>query len=128
VEGALIPLKLEAEERGRKLPALVIGLGGIWTEMLDDVTIVPLPADAGRVERALRGLRGAPLLTGARGTPGADLAALARMAQRVGELLLEESLEPLELNPVLAGPHGVVAVDAVARRHTAVAERVGAAA
>ncbi len=41
------------------VPVLVIGLGGIWTELLDDVAIVPLPADAARIERALRSLRGA---------------------------------------------------------------------
>jgi acyl-CoA synthetase (NDP forming) len=96
--------------------ALVIGLGGVWTEVLSDVAVVPLPADAARIERALRSLRGAPLLTGGRGGPGVDLRALARLAQRVGEILLEESLELLELNPVLATPTGVVAVDATARR------------
>jgi hypothetical protein len=45
------------------------------------------------------------------------------MAQRVGELLCEESLELLELNPVLAGPAGAVAVDATARRCVAVADK-----
>ena len=40
------------------VPALVIGLGGIWAEALDDVAIVPLPADADRVER--RSARCAP--------------------------------------------------------------------
>ena len=67
------------------VPALVIGLGGAWTEVLDDVAIVPLPADAARIERAVRRLRGAPLLTGARGTAPVDLAAVARMAERVGQ-------------------------------------------
>ena len=51
------------------VPVLVIGLGGIWTELLDDVAIVPLPADAARIERALRALKGAALLTGGRGRP-----------------------------------------------------------
>ena len=50
------------------------------------------------------------------------------MAQRVGELLLEESLELIELNPVLAGPAGAVAVDAAARRHAAVAAELETAA
>ena len=40
------------------VPALVVGLGGIWTEVLDDVAIIPLPASPARVERSLRGLRG----------------------------------------------------------------------
>jgi acetyl-CoA synthetase len=107
------------------VPALVIGLGGVWTEALGDVAIVPLPADAARIERAVRSLRGAPLLTGGRAGAPVDLAAVARMAQRVGEILLEESLELIELNPVLAGPAGVVAVDATARRRTGVATPVG---
>jgi hypothetical protein len=102
------------------VPAVVVGLGGVWAELLDDVAIVPLPADALRIERAIRGLRGAPLLTGGRGSVPVDVAAVARMAQRVGELLREESLELLELNPVLAGPAGAVAVDATARRRVAV--------
>jgi hypothetical protein len=48
------------------------------------------------------------------------------MAQRVGELLHEESLELLELNPVLAGPAGAVAVDATARGRVSVALTTGA--
>jgi acetate---CoA ligase (ADP-forming) len=103
------------------VPALVIGLGGVWTEMLDDAAIVPLPASASRIETALHGLRGAPLLTGARGTPPVDLAAVARLAERVGEVLIEESLDLIELNPVFAGPGGAVAVDAIARRRVPVA-------
>jgi acetate---CoA ligase (ADP-forming) len=103
------------------VPALVIGLGGVWTEVLGDVAIVPLPADAARVERAVRSLRGSPLLTGGRATEPVDVSAVARLAQRVGEILLEESLDLLELNPVLAGPSGAVAVDATARRRAPVA-------
>jgi acetyl-CoA synthetase len=108
------------------VPAVLVGLGGTWTEILDDVAIVPLPADAGRIERAIRGLRGASLLTGGRGSTPVDLTAVARTAQRVGELLHEESLELLELNPVLAGPAGAVAVDATARRRVTAALTTGA--
>jgi acetyl-CoA synthetase len=108
------------------VPALVIGLGGVWTEVLGDVAIVPLPADAARIERVVRSLRGAPLLTGGRATEPVDVPAVARLAQRVGEILLEESLDLLELNPVLAGPAGAVAVDATARLRTKVATAVGA--
>ena len=98
------------------VPSLVIGLGGIWTEALDDVAIVPLPASPARVEAALSGLRGAPLLQGDRGRPGVDLAALAIAASRIGELMLEESLSLIEVNPLIVSPEGVVAVDALARR------------
>jgi hypothetical protein len=68
------------------------------------------------VERALRSLRGASQLTGGRGSAAADLGALATLAVQVGELLLDSGLELLELNPVLAGEWGAVAVDATARR------------
>ena len=98
------------------VPALVIGLGGIWTEVLGDVAVLPLPASAARIERALRSLRGAPLLTGGRGSTPVDLGAAARVAERMGEVLIEEALELIELNPVLVSPEGAVAVDATMRR------------
>jgi acetyl-CoA synthetase len=100
------------------VPALVLGLGGIWTELLGDVAVVPLPAGAGRIEQALRSLRGAPLLAGGRGRPAVDLGAASRLAQRAGELLIDSSLELIELNPVIVSEAGAVAVDASVRRLT----------
>jgi acetate---CoA ligase (ADP-forming) len=97
------------------VPALAVGLGGIWTEVLDDVAIVPLPADPGRVEEAIRSLRGAALLTGGRGREPLDVGALAATAARVGELLLEHRLALLELNPVVVHAKGCVALDALGR-------------
>ncbi len=98
------------------VPALVVGLGGIWAEALDDVAIVPLPASPERVEAALRGLRAAPLLTGGRGGAELDLGAAATLGSRLGELLLDQGLDLVEVNPALLGVEGCVAVDAVARR------------
>jgi acetate---CoA ligase (ADP-forming) len=97
------------------VPALVVGLGGTATELLDSVAIVPLPADAARIERALRATRFAPLLTGLRGAAGVDLGAAARLAAQTGELLLEAGLVEVELNPVLVSAAGAVAVDALVR-------------
>jgi acetyl-CoA synthetase len=107
------------------VPALVVGLGGIWTEALEDVAVVPLPADAERVERALRSLRGAGTLTGARGRQPVDLATAAALAARVGAVLLERGLALLELNPVVAHRRGCVVVDAIARTAPAAAARPG---
>ena len=56
---------LVSARRDAVVPALVVGLGGVWTEIHDDVAVVPLPATPERVEAALRSLRGAGLLTGA---------------------------------------------------------------
>jgi hypothetical protein len=97
------------------VPALAIGLGGIWTEALDDVAIVPLPADAERVEEAILSLRGAAALAGGPGRT-VDLPAAAALAAALGSLLLESGLDLLELNPVVVHPKGCVAVDALGRR------------
>ena len=107
---------LVAASRDGVVPALVVGLGGIWTEALADVAVIPLPAPPERVERALRSLRGAALLTGGRGRDAVDLAAVASAAAAAGDVFLAERLELLELNPLIAGPAGCVAVDALVRR------------
>jgi acetate---CoA ligase (ADP-forming) len=105
-----------AVRRDGVVPALLVGTGGIWAEALDDVALIPLPASPIRVERALLGLRAAPLLTDARGGPAIDLGAAARFGSRLGELALEHGLDLLEVNPALASPIGCVALDAVAIR------------
>ncbi len=105
-----------AVRRDGVVPALMVGVGGIWAEALDDVALVPLPANPARVESALRGLRAAPLLIGARGGPSIDFAAAASFGSRLGELALTHGLDLLEVNPALAGPDGCVALDAVAIR------------
>jgi acetate---CoA ligase (ADP-forming) len=98
------------------VPVLVIGLGGVWTEALDDIAIVPLPASTERVALAIRSLRGFPILAGNRGGEPVDVDAAAALAARVGALLLESDLELLELNPVAVDGRGCVALDALARR------------
>jgi acetyl-CoA synthetase len=106
---------LVAARRDGVVPALAIGLGGIWTEALDDVAIVPLPASPERVGRALRKLRGSAVLRG-RGSAPLDLLAAAAFASRLGAVLLENDLDLIEVNPALLGRRGCVAVDALARR------------
>jgi hypothetical protein len=97
------------------VPVLVVGLGGVWIELLDDVAVIPLPADEADVLAALHRLRAASLLVGWRGGESVDLAALAALATAAGRALLAEHLHLVELNPVIATPDGAVAVDAVLR-------------
>jgi acyl-CoA synthetase (NDP forming) len=94
-------------------PLVVFGLGGVATEVLGDhsARLAPLTdADAGDL---IRSIRAAPLLLGHRGAPAADLAALSDALLRVSRLAgdLPEVAE-LDLNPVIARPDGVFAVDA----------------
>jgi acyl-CoA synthetase (NDP forming) len=97
------------------VPVLTLALGGIWTEALRDVAVIPLPADAARVAERMRALRGGELLTGGRGGEPFDLDATADLAARLGDLLLEQNLGLIELNPVVVHRRGCVAVDALAR-------------
>jgi succinyl-CoA synthetase beta subunit len=107
-----------AATRDGVVPALLIGFGGIWADVLDDVVVVPLPADPDRVITAIRSLRGATILTGGRGRPPLDLAAVGEIAHRIGELLLDGGFSLIEVNPLIvsADGSGAVAVDALARR------------
>jgi acetate---CoA ligase (ADP-forming) len=104
---------LVSARRDGVVPHLIVGLGGIWVELLKDVAVLPLPASADAVERALDRLAGAPLLRGGRGRPAVDVTAVSRLAASVGALLLAEDLDLIELNPVIAGPAGAIAVDAL---------------
>jgi acyl-CoA synthetase (NDP forming) len=95
---------------------VMLGLGGVLTDLLGDRTFRLLPLtdlDAGRMWRSLRG---APLLTGYRGAPPVDVPALEDLLLRVGQLAEDlPEIAELDLNPVLALPHGVAAVDAKLR-------------
>lgn len=107
---------LVSATRDGVVPSLVVGLGGVWTELLADVVVVPLPADTDRIAAALPRLAGYPLLIGARGRTPVDIEALCTLASDVGRALLDERLTLVELNPVFVSASGAVAVDAVVRR------------
>ena len=69
-------------------PVILIGVGGIFVETLDDVVLTLAPADPAYVEALLQTLRAWPLLAGARGAQPVDVAAVARMACAIGDVLL----------------------------------------
>jgi acyl-CoA synthetase (NDP forming) len=101
---------------------LMLGLGGIWVETLKDVQLLPAGAGTEAIVAALGRLKGAALLTGARGAPPADLAAVAAVAQTVGRLLLgSPGVTELEINPLVAYPQGrgALALDALIVRSAA---------
>jgi acyl-CoA synthetase (NDP forming) len=94
-------------------PVLAVGLGGIWVEVLNDTSLRLLPVDAAEVRRMLGELRGLPLLQGARGTPPADLDAVAEAIAGLGEVALGlgGTLRALEVNPLWVNGDQVEALD-----------------
>ncbi|MGQ0577242.1 MAG: acetate--CoA ligase family protein, partial [Pseudonocardia sp.] len=91
---------------------VMVGLGGIWVEVLADVAFALAPLSVAEARDLLTGLRGAALLTGGRGTEPVDLDALARVVAGVGDVMVATpEIAGLDLNPVLATAGGAVAVD-----------------
>jgi acyl-CoA synthetase (NDP forming) len=94
-------------------PVALVGLGGVLTEVLRDVATVLAPVTPAAAERALRSLRGAPLLGGVRGRPAVDVAAAAAVVARVtGVAAAHPELADVEVNPLLVSPRGALALDA----------------
>ena len=96
-------------------PAVLVGTGGVFAEILKDVAVRPLPLDRRDAEEMVTSLRGYALLRGARGQARADVKALvdvvlsvARLAAACGDRLAE-----LDLNPVVVRQRGAVAVDSL---------------
>lgn len=97
-------------------PVLVVGLGGIWTEALNDVRLVPASATAEEILDEIRQLKGARILAGWRGSPPFDVAAAAQIAATLGGLMLgNPDINEIEINPLAlrAIGEGAVALDAL---------------
>jgi len=96
-------------------PAVLVGTGGVFAEILADVTVRPLPLDRRDAEDMVRSLRGFPLLAGARGGERLDVKALVDVVLAVAKLAgaCGGRLAELDLNPVVVRPKGAVAVDAL---------------
>lgn len=98
-------------------PLVVVGLGGIYVEVLRDTATCVAPIGAREAHAMLSQLRAAPILAGGRGRPAVDDRALAEAIARFSRLLsVDTTLAELEINPLLASPRGVCALDARARR------------
>lgn len=111
-------------------PVVMVGTGGLFVEVLDDVTFRVPPFDRAEARRMVDDLRGASLLRGHRGSPPADVAALVDLLVRLQRMALEQSghLAELDLNPVrvLARGKGAIALDAFAVASGAVPTGAGA--
>lgn len=98
-------------------PMIMVGLGGIFVEVLGDVSFRICPIGADEARDMLSELKGHALLSGARGEAGVDEAALIDVMLRVGGadgllMHLADEIAEADLNPVIVSASGAVAVDA----------------
>lgn len=90
----------------------MVGFGGVYVEVLKDTAARLAPVAADEALAMLDELRLAPLLGAFRGQPPVDRAALAEAISRFSTLTALPELAEVEINPLVVGPDGVVAVDA----------------
>ncbi|MCU6478964.1 acetate--CoA ligase family protein [Arthrobacter sp. A2-55] len=94
-------------------PIVLVGLGGVFAEVLRDVRCALGPVTPEEARRLLLSLRGAALLTGARGRAPVDLDAAAEIVARLSVLAAEHpEISEIECNPVAALPGRAIALDA----------------
>jgi acyl-CoA synthetase (NDP forming) len=94
-------------------PVLMFGLGGVWVEVLKDVSFKLVPLTKTDAAKAVREIRAARLLDGFRGSAPVDTSALEDILLRVSEFVANTpEVKEMDLNPIFAYPDGAIAVDA----------------
>jgi len=97
-------------------PMLMFGLGGIFVEVMKDVTFHLAPITAEEAMQMLMGTKSYALLTGARGQMCVDLAAIAGALQRISQLVTDfPQIMEMDINPFIVGEAGTPSVAADAR-------------
>jgi acetyltransferase len=98
-------------------PVLLFGMGGIFTELYQDVALRACPISQSDAREMLQEVKGARRLEGFRGHPAADVDVLIHLLVRVSQLggQCEREVRELDLNPLLVLPRGqgIRAVDAL---------------
>jgi acetyl-CoA synthetase (ADP-forming) len=94
-------------------PALMFGLGGIFVEVLKDVSFRVAPITKYDAQEMIQEIKGYPILTGIRGQEPRDTKALLNILLQVSKLVTDYSaINQLDLNPVFSYPKGAKCVDA----------------
>jgi acetate---CoA ligase (ADP-forming) len=99
-------------------PIVMLGAGGVFVEIMNDVRAMLPPFGSDVARREIDRLKTRPLLGGARGRPAADIDALADALSRFSALVsaLRGSVMEIDVNPLIAGPDGCIAVDVLVVR------------
>jgi len=93
---------------------VLVGLGGIWIEVLKDVCLITPDLDVDAIVDAISSLKSSALLKGARGIKEVDIRAIAQTVIKISDLISSnERILEVEINPLIARPDGVLALDAL---------------
>jgi len=88
-------------------PVITFGLGGIFVEIMKDVSQRIAPLTQEDIADLVRSIKAYPILTGARGKRPADISALKDVIGRVAQIALDfPEIAELEINPVIVGDEG----------------------
>jgi acyl-CoA synthetase (NDP forming) len=94
-------------------PVLMFGLGGVWVEILEDISLRIIPVTQKDAGEMIREIKGYPLLTGYRGQEPVDVSKLEDLLLAVSEFVEQNPVvKELDLNPVIAYRDSAIAVDA----------------
>jgi len=105
-------------------PLVAFGPGGVFAELIGDAAFRLAPLTDVDAEELVTGGKAGRLVAGFRGAAAADSAALQDLVHRLGRLAEDvPEVSELDLNPVIAGPNGCVAVDARVRLRNRPSER-----
>ena len=93
---------------------LMVGAGGVWAEVLDDVRFLALPTSREEIEAVIHSLRVAPILAGARGQAPLDVAAATQVIHQLAQqFMVDDWVQEVDINPLRVRTKGlgVVALD-----------------
>jgi acetate---CoA ligase (ADP-forming) len=108
-----VELLLGARRDPRFGPITLVGLGGVYTEVLADVAAALAPVTGEQAVRLIRSLRGAPLLLGSRGRPPLDIDAAAAAVVALSRVAASRpAISEIEVNPLLVRQRGAYGLDA----------------
>jgi len=95
-------------------PCVMFGLGGIFTEILKDVSFRVAPIEKRDAKEMMQEIKGHKILENVRGMPAADLEELSEILIRVGEIGLDnDAIKEIDVNPLILSGSNPVAVDAL---------------
>ncbi len=92
-------------------PVVLLGLGGVYTEVLRDASLRICPVSGWDAREMLRSLKCYPILAGARGSKPIDEGALIKIITSVSKMMVREKISELDINPLLVRNDGLWAAD-----------------